>query len=145
MLAAHALSTQLSMVEKSVNELIHLSDAFKGEGPQAILTFFEQYHKPLLNTYLTFCSDYKEKLMQMKQAIFSFEPASNGLIRQSFLENELKKGLMNAKEITVELSTEANPIIDSVVDIVSLPKLREHNVVRACNEAIQYKQIQSTG
>ncbi|WP_332651308.1 LXG domain-containing protein, partial [Lysinibacillus sp. 54212] len=126
------LSSQMKQVERSMDQLIGLSDAFKGEGPQAILTFYEQYHKPLLKTYHTFTGDYQLTIENMRKALLDLEPARDGLIRQSFLEGELHQGILHAKNTTIALTGEANDIMQTVSDIVALPPLREDGVVRAC-------------
>lgn len=133
------LSNQMQEVEDKVNHLLSLSDAFKGEGAKAILTFYEQYHKPLLTTYHTLFTDYKATLQQMKNALFTLEPANTGYIRQSFLAGELEQGITRARETTMELTDEANNIMDSVSDIVSLPHLKDDGVIQAATEATKYK------
>ncbi|MER2072480.1 MAG: T7SS effector LXG polymorphic toxin, partial [Psychrobacillus sp.] len=43
-------------------------------------------------------------------------------MRQAALEGEIEQGLNRAKQVTEELTDEANNIMDQVSDIVSLPK-----------------------
>lgn len=69
--------------------------------------------------------------------MLSLEPAQDGFIRESFLHNELQNGLEPAKNITIALTDEANNIMQSVQDIVSLPRLRDDQFLQGVSDAKQ--------
>src|SRR5690625_3646958 len=65
----------------------------------------------------------------MKLAVNSFESDPNGYISQEFLENDVEEGLDEVEKTTIELTDDANSIIESVQDIVKVEKIDETEVV----------------
>src|SRR5690625_504678 len=65
----------------------------------------------------------------MKLAVNSFESDPNGFISQEFLENDVEEGLDEVEKTTIELTDDANSIIESVQDIVNVEKIDETGVV----------------
>lgn len=119
------LKNQLNHVQKSVEGVAGLDDALKGETGQAIRSFYRECHLPFLKFFDQFITNYTSRLNQTKKALHILESASNGLIRESFLEYDLEQGLRKTRQITTELTDDANKIIRGVADIVALPKLHD--------------------
>ena len=65
----------------------------------------------------------------MRAAVDSFESHSDGYISQEFLENDVEEGLDEVEKKTIELTADANGIIESVQDIVDVEKIDETEVV----------------
>src|SRR5699024_1953843 len=72
---------------------------------------------------------YKQTLEETKRAVESFEPDEKGFIKQDFLENDVENGLQKIEDVTTGLTDEANSIMKSVNDIVSLPQLDPEEVL----------------
>ncbi|WP_159457863.1 ribonuclease YeeF family protein [Virgibacillus dakarensis] len=125
---------QISGVQQAVNGIVSLNDTLKGEGGEAIRTFYEQCHQPFLIYMQHFLTDYEELFDQVKEAVLSFEPNEKAMIREEFLEDDVTSGLEKVEDVTVNLTDEANAIMDSIRDIVALPKMDDeeflHNVQR---------------
>ncbi|ASN04217.1 T7SS effector LXG polymorphic toxin [Virgibacillus necropolis] len=135
---------QMKRIQKSLDEFISLEDSFKGKGAQAIRSFYQECHIPLLLFMEGFIADYQETLKQIATSLQMLEPETKGFIDQSFLEHDVKRGLKKAESVTSTLTGEANRAIESVWDIVSLPKLDDaeflYNVNRSrkhVNETIE--------
>jgi len=65
----------------------------------------------------------------MRAAVDSFESHSDGYISQDFLENDVEEGLDEVEKKTIEITADANGIIESVQDIVDVEKIDETEVV----------------
>ncbi|MGG3889379.1 ribonuclease YeeF family protein [Metabacillus fastidiosus] len=153
MLDAHALHTgideilnklnvqesQIEEIGSAVSRIISLEDSFKGDGGQAIRSFYEDCHKSFLLFYEQAINEYKMMLNNVKSSLQEFEPAQNGLIRQSFLEDELDSGLSKTRDTTIELTNETNSTISSVRDIIVLPVLNDDQFLQHVDEAKKEK------
>lgn len=60
-------------------------------------------------------------------------------MNQEYLENDVTDGLNHVEEKTIQLTDEANSIIESVQDLVAIEKFDESNVI----ESIQHGKIRS--
>lgn len=134
-----SLQDQMKQVENDVKGLVALDDSFKGEGGQAIRSYYQESHEPFLAFSQEFFTHYQNTLKTMKSNLYSLEPASNGLIRQSFLENELEQGLQRTKESTIGLTNEANAVMNSVKDIISLPRLDDGEFLQGVIQAQSHR------
>jgi LXG domain of WXG superfamily/GHH signature containing HNH/Endo VII superfamily nuclease toxin len=131
---------QVEQMERAVQDVVHLDDAFKGEGGNAIRDFYRSQHLPMLEEYQLFLSDYQTVIRQMKEALDHVEPSSDGFMRQSFLDNEVEEGLHRARQITVEMTGEANAAIRSVSDIVSVPRIQDWSFLQQVTHAQEEKE-----
>ncbi|RSK31951.1 T7SS effector LXG polymorphic toxin [Bhargavaea beijingensis] len=122
------LEEEIQGIKQAVEELVSLEDALKGEGGNAIRSFYQECHLPLLDFFISFKSHFAETLRRIGEALDSFEPDRMGYIRQEFLEGEVQAGLEEIRRITGTLTDESNSIMDSVADIVSLPHLDDSEV-----------------
>ncbi|QUW23032.1 HNH endonuclease [Sporosarcina sp. Marseille-Q4063] len=117
------VQSQLSSVQRSVRDIIALDQYLKGQTGEAIRSFYKQIHEPFLIFIHQSLTDYAEKLQDIEQAIKSYEPDENGLIRQEFLDYHVKRGLDRTEDIANDLVGQANSEIASISDLVSLPRL----------------------
>jgi LXG domain of WXG superfamily/A nuclease of the HNH/ENDO VII superfamily with conserved LHH len=131
---------QVQQIERAVQDVVNLDDAFKGEGGNAIRDFYRSHHLPMLEQYQDFLSDYQSVIREMKEALDHVEPSPDGFMRQSFLDNEVEEGLHRARQITVELTGEANATIRSVSDIVSVPRIQDWSFLQQVTHAQEEKE-----
>ncbi len=129
------LKEQVNQVQLSIQELVSLEDAFKGQGGQAIRAFYQECHQPFLQFLESWIEEYRSYLKSFIGSLSSLEPSPSGFIRQEFLEHELKQGLRTTLQITAELTQEANNIMKSVSDIVALPRLEDGHFIQASKHA----------
>ena len=127
--------SEITQIDSAVNGIIELEDSLKGEGGQAIRSFYQDCHAPLLTIYKSVLDEYKSTLTNMRSALYSVESSENGFIRESFLQNELTEALQKAKRVTIDLTNEANGIMRNVQDIVSLTSLQEDHFIEQVNVA----------
>ncbi|MDQ0213945.1 putative ribonuclease toxin of YeeF-YezG toxin-antitoxin module [Oikeobacillus pervagus] len=120
---------QISAIQRAVRDFYQLDEALKGEGGKAIRHFYNECHQPFLIFLAQSLVDYQMALEKLKEAVNTFEPNHSGLIRETFLEQNVEDGLCHLKEKTEELTDEANRIIQSVEDIVSLQKIDDSEVM----------------
>lgn len=131
---------QLKTLENKINYFSNLDDTFAGNGGKAIRTYYADWHKPFLTFYYSSLKNYTEVLNTLKQASMDLEPDAIGFIRQSFLEGELTTAINDIQTLTTELVDETNQVMDTVNDIVSLPKLNDnqfHTDIQQANKHIQ--------
>ncbi|USK68815.1 T7SS effector LXG polymorphic toxin [Peribacillus asahii] len=126
---------EMSEVEAAIQGFIELEDSFKGKGGEAIRGFYKEVHVPFISYYRSFLEDYQSRIQVMKAELFNVEPAINGVIVEPFLTGELQHGLQHVADQTATLTDEANSIIFSVQDIVSVPHLNDSEFLQKVNIA----------
>ncbi|HJF31857.1 MAG TPA: LXG domain-containing protein [Sporosarcina psychrophila] len=122
------LEGEMKAIETAVGGLVALDDSLKGQGGNAIRAFYNDCHMPFLQFFMTFKTSYDSVLSQMKSALDTLEPASNGYIQENFLETDVEAGLKTIDHFTLTKTDEANAVMDEVSDIVALPHLDDSEV-----------------
>ncbi|WMT18244.1 LXG domain-containing protein [Parageobacillus toebii] len=135
----HRKNAQMKNIRQSIQQFVSLEDSLKGKGGEAIRNYYEDVHITFLAYWEMFSEEFEAVLKQIKMELQTLEPAHNGFISQSFLTNELEHGLQNIKNVTAQLTDDANRIIDSVQDIVSLPRIHDDHVQHHVKEAQEYR------
>jgi len=120
---------QISAIQRAVRDFHALDDALKGKGGEAIRTFFNEVHQPFLIYLYQSMVDYKNTLTKMKDATESFESHPSGFVSQEFLEQDVTDGFDKVKNVTTELTDEANSILERVQDLVSVKKIDPSEVM----------------
>lgn len=126
---------QLQQVKLNIQAVIHLDDSFAGSGGGAIRSFYRDCHLPFLAFFEAFAMEFENVLGRMKSALQSLEPASNGFIRQSYLEQEVAQGLERLRTVTISLTNDANLAIQRVRDIVYLGEVNDELVLYEADRA----------
>ncbi|GGA16662.1 ribonuclease YeeF family protein [Psychrobacillus lasiicapitis] len=122
------LRNETEVILRSVEGLVQMDEMLKGEGGNAIRSFYEECHLPFLQFFQLFSMQFKQVLHQMEAALFSLEPDTAGYIQEQFLEGELEQGLTFIGRLTNSLTDETNSVIDEVSDIIGLPHLDDSGV-----------------
>ncbi|WEG18946.1 LXG domain-containing protein [Alkalihalophilus pseudofirmus] len=130
---------QLKQIETSVMGIVRLSDSLKGEGGTAIRRFYQECHLPFIHYLTGTLAQYEQLLMQMKSSLQALEPASNGRIQESFLEQEVDNGLKQLELVTTALTNQTNATMQKVQDIVYLKPLQDDEVRQYVQKAKQEK------
>ncbi|WEZ08544.1 LXG domain-containing protein [Priestia flexa] len=130
-----AQQAAMNRIEMSVKQISKLQDSFDGKGGQAIQTFYQECHEPFLVFYQAAISRYASILSVMKSKVAEVESDKQGMIKQSFLEDDLTSGLEKAKQLTINLTDEANEIIKQVQSEISLTDFDDSKVLTKFNTA----------
>ncbi|OLS38295.1 hypothetical protein BTR22_07365 [Alkalihalophilus pseudofirmus] len=130
---------KLKQIETSVMGIVRLSDSLKGEGGTAIRRFYQECHLPFIQYLTGTLAQYEQLLMQMKSSLQALEPASNGRIQESFLEQEVENGLKQVELVTTALTNQTNATMQKVQDIVYLKPLQDDEVRQYVQKAKQEK------
>lgn len=109
---------QVHSIRNAMNKVINLDDALKGEGGTAIKDNFMQLHIPILLSLDEFIDTYTEKLEEIKSIIDSYESA-DGLVRESFIEQDVNAGINRIEQLTHEIADNINRHLNAVNDLVS--------------------------
>ncbi|HLR52443.1 MAG TPA: T7SS effector LXG polymorphic toxin, partial [Candidatus Avamphibacillus sp.] len=67
-------------------------------------------------------------------AVESFESSSSGIVKEEYLESEVKDGFDKIESKTIKLTDDANSIIESVHDIVPITKIDESEVIESVRQ-----------
>lgn len=129
------LEGEMNAIQTAVQGLVAMEETLKGEGGDAIRSFYNDCHLPFLHFFLTFNSLFNTTLTTMNSALDALEPDANGFIRQAYLEGEVEEGLTEISQVTTSLTDESNSIMDSVSDIVALPHLDDSGVQEGVTSA----------
>lgn len=68
-----SMNEQIQQVHRDVEGIISLKESFKGKGGQAIRSYYEQCHVPLLIFFEGFLMLYSETLQRTKQHLQTLE------------------------------------------------------------------------
>ncbi|EQB39024.1 MULTISPECIES: LXG domain-containing protein [Virgibacillus] len=131
----HQIQKQLHPVSQAVQQIASLDDALKGKGASAIRSFYEDVHQPFLAFMDNFLTSYDQMLNQIKDTVHSFEPATDGFVRQSFLEQDLEEGLKQLENVTQGLTDNVNRELTKIQDIISLPHLDDMDLLTSIHQA----------
>ena len=108
---------QIQDLRASINNLINLDDALKGNGAEAIKEHLTVLHIPAVLLLNQFISEYVKRLQQVKTLINDYEDES-GLVRQNFVEQEAKTGIENIEQMSENTINDINQEFMEVNDIV---------------------------
>ncbi len=108
---------QIEDLRASINNLINLDDALKGNGAEAIKEHLTVLHIPAVLLLNQFISEYVERLQQVKTLINDYEDES-GLVRQNFVEQEAKTGIESIEQMSENTINDINQEFVEVSDIV---------------------------
>ncbi|MFJ7825339.1 ribonuclease YeeF family protein [Psychrobacillus sp. NPDC096623] len=122
------LEGEINAIQTAVQGLVVMEETLKGEGGNAIRSFYNDCHLPFLHFFLTFKATFNTTLTTMNSALDALESDANGYIRQAYLEGEVEEGLTEISQVTSNLTDESNILMDSVSDIVALPHLDDSGV-----------------
>lgn len=113
-----SLYEQISVLQQEIRDFSALDDALKGEGGNAIRSFYSDGHQPFLIFLFQSLVDYKRVLGDIKASVESYEAHPKGFVTESFLEIDIQEGFDNVHNRTIELTEEANYILRSIQDLV---------------------------
>ncbi|MCG1021167.1 ribonuclease YeeF family protein [Sutcliffiella horikoshii] len=116
---------QVNSLESAVKNFTSLDDSFTGQAGQSIRGFYQDSHQPFLQFFKEIVDTYESTLNALKNELSSVEPASNGVIKESFLQHDVDQGLNQARDFVMDLADETNRKVQSVSDIVSLPRIQD--------------------
>ncbi|MBA2876388.1 ribonuclease YeeF family protein [Thermaerobacillus caldiproteolyticus] len=108
---------QILAVRDAVNKIIHLDDALKGEGGEAIKEHFATLHIPAILLLHQFLHQYLDILKDILTRIEHFE-TNNGFISEQFIETEVKTNLNKLENFTEETVNSINQYFFDVADLV---------------------------
>ena len=131
---------QVQTLKNAVLDFSNLDDSFAGKGGTAIRSFYQDWHVPFLSFYHSSLKNYESVLKTIKDASSDLEPATDGFIRQGFLEGELTTGVNKTKLVTTDLVDEVNASLDRVRDILMTQRLNDdifHQHFQRANQNIQ--------
>ena len=123
------VNEQLANVLTAVEGLVQMEDQFAGEGGEAIRAFYQDFHTMILLKFQLFINEYVTILDKINSSLRSYESSDTGFVRETFINFNVEQGLTKVKNVTQSLSQDANSVIASISDIVSLSKLNANPVL----------------
>ncbi|MEB5478668.1 LXG domain-containing protein [Shouchella clausii] len=127
----------LSNVHSAIQGVVNLGDNLTGQGGEALKNFYANNHVPLLSYWTMACQQVKIATAKMRMNALSFE-SNDAVIDESFIEGEVIPQLETNKRRIQEREDNINSIIDSVFDIVSLPRFDTSAVQKGIHDAKQH-------
>ncbi|MDQ0221244.1 hypothetical protein ELQ35_20890 [Peribacillus cavernae] len=126
---------RIKQIASDVKDIYSLDESFQGEGAKAIKSFYQEGHAPFLVAYDHFLAKFRRAVNGINDAYPAVEPEQKGFVRESFLQNDVQNSLKDLKGNTMEMTDEVNALVDKVQDIISLPKIRDDDVLKGINSA----------
>ena len=117
------IQSKLSEIQRSVQGIISLEDDLKGKTGEGIRSFYRTIHEPFLIFLYQSLIDYSLVLESVREAVQSYEPDGNGLVRQDFIESDVVRGLNRLEDTAADLIGQVNREISGISDLVALPRL----------------------
>ncbi|MCM3226123.1 T7SS effector LXG polymorphic toxin [Terribacillus saccharophilus] len=106
----------------SLNKMISLGDAFKGNGADAIKDHLSLLHIPAVLMLNLFIENHLKNMDEVKKHILDFEE-DTGFVNQDFLEQEVKTSIQTIEELAGSSIKDINKEISSVSDIIGMPQI----------------------
>ncbi|WP_077304645.1 T7SS effector LXG polymorphic toxin [Terribacillus halophilus] len=113
---------QVLDLRDSVNKIINLGDAFKGDGASAIKDHLTVLHIPAILMLNLFIENHLKNLDEVKKYISEFEEGT-GFVKQEFLEQDVKTEIKSIEKLAMSTIEDINREIHSVSDIVGIPSI----------------------
>jgi predicted ribonuclease toxin of YeeF-YezG toxin-antitoxin module len=129
------LMEEIKQIQMKLDGFVAMEDAFKGKAANAVRAFYQESHMPLLVFMEGFITDFQDALAKIKHSLASLEPDEQGYIHEAFLQEDVKKGLKNAENVTMSLTDEANRVISTVSDILPLPSVNDSDFLDQAQRA----------
>ncbi|MCM3793778.1 T7SS effector LXG polymorphic toxin [Priestia megaterium] len=126
---------QIQGLISQVQAFSSLDDAFKGQGGEAIRSFYETGHASFLTLYHSLLTSYEARLTQITHALRSFEPSEDGYITQPFLQDTIPAHLNQTRNTTVSLVDQANAAIQKVSHLASVSALNDQGFLTEVEQA----------
>src|SRR5690625_616860 len=128
------LNDKFEAVQRSIRDFHAMEEALSGPGGDSIRNFFNELYLPFLTYLYQSLSNYKSILENAQNSVESYESNPSGYVRQDFLESEVTDGFNNVKNRTSDLTEEANSILGSIDDLVSIRRIDDSEVQDAVEE-----------
>jgi len=128
------LNDKFETVQRSIRDFHAMEEALSGPGGDSIRNFFNELYLPFLTYLYQSLSNYKSILENAQNSVESYESNPSGYVRQDFLESEVTDGFNNVKNRTSDLTEEANSILGSIDDLVSIRRIDDSEVQDAVEE-----------
>ncbi|TCP31199.1 WXG superfamily protein probably secreted by type VII secretion system [Scopulibacillus darangshiensis] len=109
---------QILAIRDAMNQVTDLGDSLKGEGGNAIKEYFKVLHIPVILLLNQFLDRYINGLKDIKNSVKEFED-HNGLVREEFIIEDVKKSLDRIEELTHETVGKINDHFMEVSDLVN--------------------------
>lgn len=126
-----SMQEEIEAIQSAVRDFYSLEGAFEGQAGDAIRHFYQDTHEPFLIFFQQSLSDYQAALDKISDAVFSYESNPKGYVSQDYLASDVPQGLQRAGNEAQQLTTEAQAIINSISDLVSIPAFDESGVMDA--------------
>ncbi|MCA0972227.1 DNA/RNA non-specific endonuclease [Halobacillus litoralis] len=123
------LRQQIIHIQQSIQSFVGLEDGFKGKGGEAIRSFYEECHLPLLLLMEGFLSSYEKALGDILRDLSGLDSSRQAFLREDYLESEVQHSLSKVQDLTSTLTEEANAALRSVSHLVSTPQLDDSGVL----------------
>ncbi|MFP7288354.1 LXG domain-containing protein [Shouchella clausii] len=124
----------LNNVHSAIQGVVNLGDNLTGQGGEALKNFYANNHVPLLSYWTMAFQQVKMATAKMRMYALSFE-SSDAVIDEAFIEGEVIPQLEKNQQRIQEREDNINSIIDSVSDIVSLPRIDTSAVQEGIHDA----------
>ncbi|MDQ0272730.1 LXG domain-containing protein [Cytobacillus purgationiresistens] len=108
----------LLSIRDAMKKVIDLEDALKGEGGAAIRENFMIVHIPALLSFERFIDTYIQNLQEIKGIVQNYESAA-GMVREDFIEQDVKNGINKVEQLTHEIAQNINRHVNTVNDLIS--------------------------
>ncbi|WP_419884036.1 T7SS effector LXG polymorphic toxin [Peribacillus sp. B-H-3] len=126
-------------IRDAVNKVIDLGDALEGSGGNAIKDHFTTIHIPAILLLNQFQQTYMDELKKVKELISDYETKS-GLVREDFIENDVKQGLNKLGIVTQSIAESINNELSKVNDLVSSTPLDISRMESLLKKAVTHNQ-----
>lgn len=128
------LNEKFHVVKRAIREFHAMEDALSGAGGDSIRNFFNELYLPFLTYLYQTLSNYKNILENAQSSVTNYESNPSGYVRQDFLENEVTDGFNDVDNRTMELTEEANSILQGIEDLVSVSRINSSEVQDSVQE-----------
>ena len=139
------LDGEMREIVLTAERFVSLGESLKGQGGESLRMFYQECHLTFGSYFMFFVQDFLTACAGVFSALQALEPDPSGHIKEAFLESDIEHALNELSSTVSRLTSDANSIMDSVADIVSLPHLNDSDVQGGVRDARIHKDDTVTG
>lgn len=131
--------SQIIEIRNAMHEVINMDDALKGDIGTSIKDHFNRLHIPVILLFNHFLKEYNKTLQKVSDLTKEYE-TEQALVRQIFIEDDVKRGLEKVETMAEESVRIINDAYFKVSDLVSSSPISMSQLLLQLNQAHEHNE-----
>lgn len=124
--------THIMDIKNTMDHVIEMEDALKGKIGSAVKEHFNRLHIPIVLLFNNFLREYNKTIQSVYDLTKQYEN-DHAIVRQEFIENDVKNGLEKVENLSEESEKIINSEYMKISDLVSSPMISRNELLLQIN------------